>query len=191
MTTHEIGQALPARADAEVLFCEYVAKINWAHHIIHVPTTHRYMETIYKDLGRAERPSLSHLALVATIFAVTAHHSLGSLGLAISEADAQRSCRKWLLLAHRAMSEANHLTSPTLETIQAVIFLSQHLPTTPQIANRSAVQALLLNSAHHLQLHQVDSDRARSLRSETGADMIELELKRRVWWNLVSTDWYE
>ena len=64
------------------------------------------------------------------------------------------------------------------------------MPTFPQTTNFSACQSLLLNSAHILRLHKLDSPRERKLRAQNGFDAVDLEIKRRVWWNIVSTDWY-
>ncbi|KAH8808803.1 hypothetical protein F5884DRAFT_753320 [Xylogone sp. PMI_703] len=189
LTSLEIHQALPTFKAAEVIFKEYITNLNWSHNIIHIPTAQSQIKSVYQALDRSERPLLNHLALVATIFAVTVYHALGSSELAISEIDAEKYCKWWILLAHRAMSEINHLNSPTLETIQALILLSQHLLTAPQISIRSSAQGLMINSAHQLQLHQVDSLRARNLRADKGFDAIELETKRRVWWNLATTDY--
>ena len=80
--------------------------------------------------------------------------------------------------------------SPTIETIQSAILLTQFMPAFPQTTNFSASQSLLLNSARILQLHKLDSHRECKRREQTGFDTVDLEIKRRVWWSMVSTDWY-
>jgi hypothetical protein len=191
LNVHEIVRILPTQIDAAVLLTYYIKNLNWAHHIIHAPTVYGYMETIYKKLSISEPPCYPQLALIATILAVAAFHWSGSIPLALMAERPKACCKKWVLLTQRALNDSHHITSPTIETIQSLILLSQYMPTFPQIANRSASQALLVNAAHFLQLHRVDSSSMRSFRAVSGCDMVELELKRRAWWNIVSTDWYD
>jgi hypothetical protein len=187
ITVPEITLALPSREDADTLFELYVTNVNWAHHVIHGPTVRSRIRRAYDALDHLESPPLPDLALMATIFVVTAYHGLNWPSLPIRDTNIKQCCHRWLLLVQRIMSELDHLMSPTVETLQSAILLSQNLPLA--LAERAAVQALLLSAAHHLQLHRVDSPQIRLSREANGCDVVELETKRRVWWNLVGTDW--
>ena len=45
--------------------------------------------------------------------------------------------------------------------------------------------------ARELSLHVLDSSKEKGRRSESPEDEIQLEMKRRVWWHLAASDWYQ
>jgi hypothetical protein len=182
----EIAMTLPSKATAELLFNHYANNLNWVYHIIHVPTTRQQLLGIYASLEACRKPTSSHLALVTTTLAVAVYFRPKLLETAAVREQEKGSCMKWSLLAQRALSEANHLTSPSLESLQATIIMTQFLPNYGQ---NTSFTATLAHTAHMLQLHKVDSVRNRKLREETGYDAVELEVKRRIWWYIAGTDW--
>ncbi|KAL4972733.1 hypothetical protein BDW66DRAFT_154440 [Aspergillus desertorum] len=46
-----------------------------------------------------------------------------------------------------------------------------------------------LQMARAMRIHRLDSAPHRERRREQGADMVELEVKRRIWWHMVASDW--
>ncbi|KAL2219659.1 hypothetical protein M432DRAFT_545861 [Thermoascus aurantiacus ATCC 26904] len=46
-----------------------------------------------------------------------------------------------------------------------------------------------LRTAREMRIHRLDTPRNREGRRRTGADMVDIEIKRRMWWHLVSSDW--
>jgi hypothetical protein len=40
-----------------------------------------------------------------------------------------------------------------------------------------------------MKIHRLDTPRYREERQKNGADMVDVEVKRRVWWHMVSSDW--
>lgn len=182
----EIAMTLPCKATAELLFNHYAKNLNWVYHIIHVPTTHQQLLGIYESLEACRKPIGSHLALVTAILAVAVYFRSKLLETTTVREHEKGSCTKWSLLAQRALSEANHFTSPSLESLQATIIMTQFLPNYGQ---NTSFTATLTHTAHMLQLHRVDSVRNRKLREETGYDAVELEVKRRIWWYIAGTDW--
>jgi hypothetical protein len=44
--------------------------------------------------------------------------------------------------------------------------------------------------AQALQIHRLDTAQAQEERRVKGCDMIDIEVQRRFWWNMVATDWY-
>lgn len=98
---------------------------------------------------------------------------------------------EFVSLASRALAEARHLDNPTVESIQAVLLLASSL-----LLNMGAMTAfrLLLTamfmSAQVLLIHQIDSPKNQRLRQNMSYDRVELEIKRRIWWHIASSDWY-
>ncbi|OQU93662.1 Fungal specific transcription factor domain-containing protein [Cladophialophora immunda] len=185
----ELVQILPTRTKARKLFRFYVDNVNWDQHIVHVPTTARDLELIYDQLAEGMKPEGFRLALIAAIFAVAAYFWPEPPPSEPTLQDPKSCCRKWILLIQHALMESNHLNFPTLETLQAKMLLTHFLPIFPQTTGRRSYQTQLVNAAHMLQIHLVDSPRERALRGKDTRDVIELEVKRRVWWNIVACDW--
>jgi hypothetical protein len=186
LSCSEIAMTLPSKATAEVLFNHYVKNLNWVYHIIHVPTSRNQLLGIYASLEASRKPKSSHLALIATILAVAVYFKSTLCDSEAAKGHEKENCTKWSLLAQRALLEANHLTSPSLESLQTTIIMTQFLPNYGQ---NTSFTSTLTHTAHMLQLHRTDSSRNRKLREETGYDAVELEVKRRIWWYIAGSDW--
>jgi hypothetical protein len=92
--------------------------------------------------------------------------------------------------AQEALSAANCLANPTIETLQSMIFISQLLmPNVGAIATLKTLSATITHTARAIGLHQVDSDANKTRRASSQVDWAELEVKRRLWWHICSTDW--
>jgi hypothetical protein len=46
-----------------------------------------------------------------------------------------------------------------------------------------------LQMARSMKIHWLDSVPYREQRRNHGADLVELEVKRRIWWHMVASDW--
>lgn len=88
----------------------------------------------------------------------------------------------------RALSVSQADVSPTLETLQTTIIMLQFLPGHENSTQRTFLGGTV-RMAHALGLHQADSKRDVKMRMENYFDPVEFELKRRIWWHIVCTDW--
>jgi hypothetical protein len=168
----------------------YFNHVSWIYHIIHVPTVERQFDNLYTKLEQNQQPDYGHLALISTLFALSAYFSSSSAGLFNDIPDQMLHCRRWTLLSQDALSAANCLATPTLETIQSLILISQHLmPNIGAIATLRTLTATIIHTARAMSLHQVDSPKNKKLRQNTKVDWVEIETKRRLWWHITSTDW--
>lgn len=43
--------------------------------------------------------------------------------------------------------------------------------------------------AHYMQIHRLDTAKSQEERRLKGCNMIEIEVQRRIWWNMVGSDW--
>ncbi|KAL2810737.1 hypothetical protein BJX63DRAFT_422835 [Aspergillus granulosus] len=57
------------------------------------------------------------------------------------------------------------------------------------IGNFGILSVTALRMARSMNIHRLDSAPYRGQRRENGADMAELEVKRRIWWHMVASDW--
>jgi hypothetical protein len=148
------------------------------------------MGDLYSSFEQELPLNYGHLALISTIFSLSAYYSSLSANLFSDTAEAMGYCRRWTLLAQDALSTSNCLVSPTIETLQSLILISQHLmPNIGAVATLRTLAATIISAARELKLHRLDSLSNRSRRKNTQVDWVEVETKRRLWWHITSTDW--
>jgi hypothetical protein len=189
LTPKEVTTIMPDVTAATILLNHYTTNVSWVYHIIHTPTAYAQLESVYGSLKESKMPNLSHLALIATLISIGAYFKSGMAQGPSTRQETKASCKKWTIVAQRALQEADYLTSPTVEILQASILMCQFLPNFGQTHMHMSFIGTILNAAHILQLHQLDSLRNRKLRAQGSYNMIDLELKRRIWWHIASTDW--
>lgn len=189
LNASEIVRILPTLEQARTLLDFYIKDINWAQHIIHVPTTRQDVETVYADLAVAKVPSLSHTVLITSLMIIAAYFWPSNERPDFPAGERMVCYSRWIALVQRVLWETNHLTSPTLEVLQAKLLLTHFLPVASQTTSRSTQHKLLVEGAHILQLHRIDAPRHVRLRAKNGCDMVKIEIERRVWWSILITDW--
>jgi hypothetical protein len=177
---------LPPRADAEVLLQHYTERISWMFHVIHTPTVMAQSECIYTALSDQRMPSLSHLALMCAMLASSNYFSTPAPNLHSKAENSNDLSGKWTSLALIALSESDYLNNPTIESIQAMIILT-HALSNPRGA--ALWSGIIVNLGHCMRLHQLDSRKNQTHRVNSETDAVDLEIKRRVWWHIASSDW--
>ncbi|TGO55343.1 hypothetical protein BCON_0093g00150 [Botryotinia convoluta] len=174
-------RSLPSRKHARVLFDYFVDNIVWIYHIIHIPTLESHLNRLYDDLDQNLQPQNDHVALLSAVFA---------LSLYFQGAEPLSETRHWTLLAQKALCAANFIGKPTMESIQAVLLIAQHLlPNIGGIATFRVLFTTAMHSARSLGFDQLDSTQSKKRRVGKKLNYVELETKRRIWWHIVSTDW--
>jgi hypothetical protein len=123
----DIITILPSRDQARALFEFYAAHVNWLHHIIHVPSVRKLLDETYSTLNKQQLPPYNHIALLATIFSLSAYFSRRSLGETLGKNELQSCFRKWSFLAQRCLSAANYICNPSIEALQALLMVSSLL----------------------------------------------------------------
>jgi hypothetical protein len=182
--------SLPSRGLAEVVFNHYIEKIHWVYRIIHVPTTRGFLNALYEDLDKSKAPEIHQLALIATLLAIGAHFWKEQQGISFTLRDAEQASKKWCNLGRRCITESNYEEHPTIETLQATILSEQYLPLSKSSTSYRGSIGAIVRSAQILGLHQIDSKRNIALRNATGGfSHVDLEIKRRLWWHIVTCDW--
>jgi hypothetical protein len=183
---------LPPYERAVQLLDLYAHHVCWNYHFIHVPTLRRHLQRAYEQLEHGVLPEHSILALLCTVIALAKYFAQKSWALGENAASPdEQTYGDFVALASRALAQARHLDNPSLESIQAVILLASHLllNTGATTAFRVLLTAMFM-SAQALLIHQIDSPKNQKLRENTNYDRVELEMKRRLWWHIASSDWY-
>lgn len=191
MDLQHISSMLPPRAQGEVLLEYFFDEVCWIYHIVHIPTVWCVFDNVYTALKHNTLPKYDGLALISTIFALSAYFGSPSSTIYFRQAEGKMYSYRWTVLAQGALSAADYINAPTLETIQSIILMSQHiLPNIGAIGAFKTMLSIASQSARELAIHQIDSPANKKRRENTEAvDWVEVELKRRIWWQLTSVEW--
>ncbi|KAF5867961.1 putative c6 zinc finger domain-containing protein [Botrytis fragariae] len=169
-------RSLPSRKHARVLFDYFIDNIVWIYHIIHIPTLESHLNGLYDDLDQNLQPQSDHVALLSAVFALSVY---------FQGAEPLSETRRWTLLAQKALCAANFIGKPTVESIQAVLLIAQHLlPNIGGIATFRVLFTTAMHSARSLGFDQLDSTQSKKRRLGKELNYVELETKRRIWWHI-------
>ncbi|KUJ10776.1 uncharacterized protein LY89DRAFT_739766 [Mollisia scopiformis] len=188
--TQHLPSMLPTRIQGQILLDYYIDHVNWIYQIIHVPTVQKIFDIVYTHAEQNTVPQYGYVALIATIFALSAYFSSPQSNLYFHHSEAKRFSYRWVSLAQDALAASNCLSVPTIEALQSLILISQHLmPNIGAIATLRTLAATSMYTARAMGLHKIDSPANKARRQNTEVDWVDIEVKRRIWWHLASTDW--
>lgn len=193
-TSFELATILsdfPTYNDAEVLLDHFTKTIDASYRTLHIPTTWQSLREFYNDLSNNCPPSATDISFFLSVFAGSMYVSkngfqfeTGSLGSYPQQVLAERWVKQAVILL------TNPPVPPSVRALQTCVTLA-HLCI--QIEGLSGSFGLLsatgLRMARSMKIHRLDSAPYREQRRQHGADMVELEVKRRIWWHMVASDW--
>lgn len=186
-TTVQLIPFLPAKADTMALFQYYTAYIDYLYHIILPNRVEAYIHAIYEAIEKQEPLNLNHLALLFSILASSLFLQLSIQ----SSVHAETCSREHTFLTGAALIQSNYFAYPTIEGLQATMIVAHHVSNMNSHPSVSAlfVHGTIVSQAKNLMLHCIDSPRWQEERKTNEVDMMDIELKRRLWWDLASYDW--
>ncbi|PWY96644.1 C6 zinc finger domain protein [Aspergillus sclerotioniger CBS 115572] len=178
---------LPTKAEALGLFRYYHHYVDYLYHILIPKRVEGLMNGIYHCIDNGSPVELNHLALLFSILA-----SSLCLQMALeAPGDAEARSQEFVYLTGAALIQSHYTASPTLEGLQATMVVMHNVSNwkIPSLVNGLFVHGAIVSQAKSLMLHCVDSPSFRNERDGSTYDAVELELKRRLWWDLASYDW--
>jgi hypothetical protein len=93
-----VAGILPPRSQGETLLEYFFEEILWIYHIVHIPTVRKLHNKLYTDIENSKTPDYGHLALISTIFALSAYFASHTSGLFFGNSEATLLCHKWTIL---------------------------------------------------------------------------------------------
>jgi hypothetical protein len=185
---------IPYQDEAQRLFGHYIEHLDALQHIIHVPTVRSRIDVLYGVLkeSRTTQVTQSHTAVLLAILAnIAGFWAMGNADSSLfrSREEALGVSKYWTRCALDVLDQVWRSTGPDLETIQSKIllmFLIYHVEGMTGKARHLMASAIA--DAKDLSLHMTDGPHSR-LKEETQAEIIDVEMRRRVWWHLTATDW--
>jgi hypothetical protein len=151
------------------------------------------MKSLYLQLDQNESLSPSQAAMFLAMFSISAffYHPCPDSHIAPTQQEAVNLSKFWARCALEVLGSRTTDATRSLDSIQAYILLSY---TTFHVDGFSARSRQLhinaLSIARELMMHRLDGSSDVPSIHQTPRELIQMEVKRRVFWHLVATDWY-
>lgn len=181
----------PTYSDAAMLLHHFTQTIDATYRVLHHPTAWNLLRVLYADLEAIHPPSPTQLSFFLCIFAGSAYVSKEKFQFESRSLQGYSQIALAELWARGAVSLVTEPpVPPSVEALQTIVSLA-HLCT--QIEGVSGSFGTLsmfgIRMARAMNIHRLDSRPSREDRRKNGADMVVLEIKRRIWWHMVASDW--
>lgn len=181
---------LPSRDDAASLFHDYLDASDFhVAGMLHPPYFHHIISNTYAQLQQGLPVDTGSAALILSVCAATAFYwdqDLPFLFNFPSEDHAVAQSHTWRTAASDLLDHAQRRAANGLETIQARMVLADLLYNMEGTTARFRyLHSCARAGAYELKLHLIDLPGLESTDS-----VILREMKRRIWWYLVGTDWH-
>ncbi|KAI8945745.1 fungal-specific transcription factor domain-containing protein [Xylaria longipes] len=184
---------LPTYKTAVILFDCFEANVDHMCRILNLPTVRSLMKSFYAGVNRNESVLPGQAALLLAIFALSAFFYQPPSSAEVLAIGNDRTClsKYWSRGALDVLEHSRRNTSGTLEDVQALILMSYvtyHLDGFS--ARYRQLLAIAVSMARDLGLHRLDSNDCTSTSYTSSLRvLIDHEVKRRVYWHLISSDW--
>ncbi|RDW68946.1 Zn(II)2Cys6 transcription factor [Aspergillus mulundensis] len=183
---------LPSLEQATDLFNHFARCLQPTFGVLHIPSTRTLMQQLYQVLLDGDEPDLASLALVYAIFAGAAlawtTEFLEALHATPAEAKTAFSTySRVALLILDDHQQALPLSTIALEALCTLGYVLTHTDGFSHKLQTLRIRQLLM--ARALQIHRLDSAKCIEERRLKGCNLIETEVKRRIWWHMVASDW--
>ncbi|OQD80288.1 hypothetical protein PENANT_c037G04170 [Penicillium antarcticum] len=184
--TVHLPSYLPPKAEALSLFRYYCNYLDFQYHLIIQSQVERQIETIYEQVACNESINFGYAALLFSIVASAIYYKL----LMESSEYADLCSQETTFLAGAALIQGNYIAYPTIEGLQATMIIGHYLSNMnlPPSVSSFCVHRSFMSQATSMRLHLVDSSRSVDERAANGSDKTNVELRRRLWWDLATYD---
>ena len=161
--------------------------------VLHIPSTRDMMEQAYQSMLESEEPSIPDLLLLLSIFACAALAWTPRLlaQLKSTQVEAKVALKAYIRVAISIVNNAHRPLDPSTIALAALSNLAQLLATSNGLSHEvHLLRMRCLLMARTMKVNRLDTTKSCEERRLKGCNMIEIEVQRRIWWNMVSSDWY-
>lgn len=148
---------------------------------------------LYSNLDQALPVMVGEVALLLSIFASTAafcSHFMGEHEALFSTTDASLASVVWGNAALEVLEFSRRTTTGRLEDVQASVVMGFLLYIVEGFSSRSRIVfASAITISRDLGLHKIDIAANQTPSARAKRNSMETEIKRRLWWHVVATDW--
>lgn len=189
----DISRNLPPLRQARQLFTHFAATLQPTFGVIHIPSTKSLMERTYEGLLEGEEPSAENLMLLFSIFAGAALVWTPQLlvKLQSTREQAKAAFEAYARLALDILDHPSQLIQASTTSLVAIGTMAHLLMNTDGFPFKvHLLRHRCFVMSREMQIHRLDTAESRQERQLKGCNMIDVEVQRRVWWNMVASDWY-
>lgn len=185
---------LPPYEESKVLLEKFISEVVPVHHVVHVPSLRQLVDDIYVVLRRQVAVDTGKILLLLSIITSTtfywdSHDLPGNLFLTPLETRSQAAI--WIRATLELLAHYRWNIPASIECVQAIITTSIVLCNLEAVSPRfHHLLSMGITMARELSLHQLDREPTTIVADLPRPNQIQMEVGRRVWWHLVSVDWY-
>ncbi|KAK2839315.1 hypothetical protein FQN49_006259 [Arthroderma sp. PD_2] len=167
----------------KMLLDHFIITIDATCRTLHIPTTWKQLKELYDDLTANRLPSATRLAFFLGIFAGGAYISKSTVSF---ETVALQPYSQ-IALAELWTKQAVELVTtppipPSTEALQTIMNLVYLCTQIEGISGSFGILSMSgIQMAKIMKIHRLDSSPYREERRKNGSDMVDLEVKRRIW----------
>lgn len=180
---------LPQYEEAKILLQKFLDDIDHVHHITHSPSLPALLSEIYACLNRKGYVEPGSILLLLGIFASSTHawvHHDSVRGLFYTWQEANTQAIIWVKAVEDVLDIFHRTSSISMDGIQGISIAAFALLNMEGFSRRcKSLFNMTFMLARELGLHFLDQQSNSKL-----GNPAQIEIGRRVWWFLVSADWY-
>ncbi|KAF4944822.1 hypothetical protein FGADI_12417 [Fusarium gaditjirri] len=182
-------------AHQALLLCEhFIDTIQPTFGVLHVPSTRTLIRRAYSTMDiEHEAPMTDELLMLFSIFAGAALAWTDEL-LHKLEAKKENAVSAFDCYFHSALSiieDTRTTLSPSVTAVSAISTLAHVAINSDDVVPIRVLnlRSRCYNMCREMMIHRLDSPTVQKQRELGPANNIDLEIQRRVWWNMVASDW--
>ncbi|KAF5613367.1 uncharacterized protein FTJAE_13934 [Fusarium tjaetaba] len=182
---------LPPAHQARLLCEHFIATIQPTFGVLHVPSTRSLVYScVGSDKGAVK---FDELLMLFSIFAGAALAWTDELlhRLEATKANAVSAFDCYFQSALSIIEDTGTPLPPSVTAVSAICTLAHVAINSDDVLPIKALdlRSRCYNMCREMMIHRLDSPAAQKERDRSPANNIELEVQRRVWWNIVASDW--
>lgn len=185
---------LMTRDEAFSLLVDFTSHIIQLLPILHGPDVRSVISQLYNNLSEGDHLSPHNLGYASLILAIAAtsaffYHSESNISSMFEAPEqAAKASMVWLRASLDLLDQSQREACTYLEDVQARVILSYLTYNIEGCSSRfRMLQSSAVSLGRDIGLHLIDSPNFRSGQRDS---ISTKEMKRRLWWYIVSTDWY-
>ncbi|KAK8847674.1 hypothetical protein IAR55_005533 [Kwoniella newhampshirensis] len=193
-----LTRLLPSRERGELLVRTYLEKVDWLHRCMHVPTFLRQCNDLWSMPSERVTQDIA-LPFLALYFTVC---TLGLQFMGVAEIQKHFTLEEahslpdtWFNAARSSLWAADFVGTHTMENLQSIVLLGVFMNNRDRADAAWALLGAAIKMAQGLGLSRLGAEQqsidGKPLPMWTGRweSLIQREVGRRIWWNLVFLDW--
>ncbi|KAF5980682.1 hypothetical protein FCOIX_4705 [Fusarium coicis] len=182
---------LPPAHQARLLCEHFIVTIQPTFGVLHVSSTR---SLVYSCVGSdKEAQKFDELLMLFSIFAGAALAWTDELlyRLGATKANAVSAFECYFHSALSIIEDTDTPLPPSVTAVSAICTLAHVAINSDDVVPIKALdlRSRCYNMCREMMIHRLDSPEAQKERDISPANNIELEVQRRVWWNMVASDW--